>query len=199
MIVGLTGGIGSGKSSVAAVFSTLGVPVYEADSASKNLIDTDKHLQQQLAALLGDDILSNGKIKRPVMAGKIFNDEELLKKTNAIIHPAVARDFERWYQIYASVPYVVREAAILFESGSYKDCDKVVVVTAPAAMRIQRVMKRNSVKREDVLRRMDKQWPEEEKISRADYVIYNDLTQSVIKQVLAIHEDIIKHSDQGGR
>lgn len=198
MIVGLTGGIGSGKSSVAAIFNTLGVPVYEADSASKNLIDTDTELQLELVALLGDEILSEGKINRPVMAGKIFNDEVLLKKTNAIIHPAVARDFKKWYGQHSFSPYIIREAAILFESGSHVDCDKIIVVTAPAEMRIKRVMRRNSVTRDEVLRRMENQWPEEEKISRADYVIYNDLTQSVIKQVLAIHEDIVNHTNQGG-
>ncbi len=198
MILGLTGGIGSGKSTVAAIFSSLGIPVYDADSASKNLIETNANLQKHLTALLGDDILREGKIRRPVMATKIFNDEELLKKTNAIIHPAVARDFQRWHREHRSSSYVIREAAILFESGSYVDCDKILVVTAPAEMRIQRVMKRNSVSREEVLRRMANQWPEKEKLSRADYVIYNDLTQSVIKQVLAIHEDIINQSNQRG-
>lgn len=195
MIVGLTGGIGSGKTSVARIFSVLGIPVYEADEASKKLIDTDKGLQGQLIALLGDDIVSDGKINRPLMAERIFNDSELLSQTNAIIHPAVAAHFQHWHQQYTQQPYIIREAAILFESGSYKDCDKVIVVSAPQEMRIARVMSRNDVSRQAVLERMSNQWPEADKLARADYVIYNDHSQSVIKQVLAIHEDLIRQSD----
>ena len=195
MIIGLTGGIGSGKSSAAAVFNAIGIPVYEADIASKRLIDTDKSLQNKLMDLLGKDIVKGGKINRALMASRIFNNEQLLAQTNALIHPAVALDFASWYRKHAENQYVIREAAILFESGSYHDCDKVIVVTAPKEMRIDRVIQRNGVSREDVVSRMENQWPEEEKISRADYVIYNDLTQSLIKQVLAIHEDISHQTD----
>lgn len=199
MIVGLTGGIGSGKTTVAAIFAALGVPVYEADSASKELIDTDRNLQQQLTELLGSDIVEDGKINRPLMAARIFNDASLLSQANALIHPAVARDFKRWYRQNLDSTYVIREAAILFESGSYRDCEKVVVVTAPEEMRIERVMKRSGISRAQVMERMQNQWPEEEKLSRADYVIYNDHTQSVIKQVLAIHENISHQTNKGSR
>jgi dephospho-CoA kinase len=197
MIIGLTGGIGSGKSTVAAIFSVLGVPVYEADAASRDLIDTDLDVQQQLRGLLGDDIVKMGRIDRPLMASRSFNEQRLMAQTNAIIHPAVARDFQQWYERHNNNHYVIREAAILFESGSYRDCEKVVVVTAPVEMRIERVMKRNRISRQQVLERMENQWPEDKKISRADYVIYNDLTQSVIKQVLSIHEDINRQANQG--
>lgn len=194
MIVGLTGGIGSGKSTAAQIFGFLSVPVYEADAASKRLIDEDLQLQSELAQLLGQDIVKKERIDRSLMASRIFSDQNLLAQTNALIHPAVARDFERWKVQYETSPYVIREAAILFESGSYHDCSKVIVVSAPAEMRIARVMQRNGISRAEVLERMKNQWSEEEKLSRADYVIYNNLRQSVIKQILAIHEDIIHHA-----
>jgi len=199
MIVGLTGGIGSGKTTTAQIFSHLGVAVFEADKVSKTIIDEDEKLQRELKALLGDSIIQeNGKIDRPEMARIIFNDDDLLAQTNALIHPAVARNFQTWYQDQNS-PYVIREAAILFESGSYKDCDKIVVVTADEELRIERVMKRSGVNRSEVLARIKKQWPESEKLDRADYVVQNNGNQSLIKQVLHIHEDLIRIANQGSR
>lgn len=196
MIIGLTGGIGSGKSTVAAIFRTLGVPVYEADAASKEIIDTDKQLQQKLQKLLGDEVVKQGRIDRPYMARKIFNNDELLQQANALIHPAVGEHFKEWYG-QQKAPYIIREAAILYESGTHKDCAKVVVVTAPEQMRIDRVVKRSKTTEEEVRQRMAKQWPEEEKVKRADYVVNNDHSDSVVKQVLKIHEDIIRQTDQG--
>lgn len=196
MIVGLTGGIGSGKTTIGKIFSWLGVPVYEADAASKTIIDTDKELQGKLQALLGKDIVqANGKIDRQQMATLIFGNEALLKQTNALIHPAVGEDFTRWYQSQES-DYVIKEAAILFESGSYRQCDKIVVVEAPEELRIERVMARGNTSREEVLARMRNQWPQEQKVELADYVIHNDQRNSVIKQVLAIHEDLIRQANQ---
>lgn len=196
MIVGLTGGIGSGKSTVAHIFQFLGVPVYEADVHSKEIIDSDKELQSELVNLLGSSILDGERINRPQMAEIIFNDKDLLSKVNALIHPAVGRHFKEWYQAQ-TFPYVIKEAAILFESGSYKQCDKVLVVAAPREMRIERVMQRSGMKREEVEARMNNQWPEERKLEKADYIVNNDLSGSVIKQVLAIHEDIIRQSNKG--
>lgn len=193
MIVGLTGGIGSGKSTVASVFNQLGVPVYEADLWARNLIDRDD-IQSALVELMGEGILSSGVIDRKKMASLIFNDKALLARVNGLIHPAVATHFKNWYREQQS-PYVIREAAILFESGSYKDCDKVIVVHAPLEMRIQRVMERNGISREEVMERVNNQWPEEDKLRLADYVVYNDLSRSVIKQSISIHEDIIRQSD----
>lgn len=196
MIVGLTGGIGSGKTTISKIFAHLGVPVYEADTASKKLIDTDKLLKDELAHLLGPKIVNDqGLIIRDKMASIIFNDENLLRKTNALIHPAVARDFKKWVS-NQNYHYVLKEAAILFESGSYRDCDKVIVVEAPEELRIERVMKRGGVNREQVLERMKNQMPQEEKVALADYVIHNDLQQSVITQVLAVHENLILQSNQ---
>ncbi len=197
MIVGLTGGIGSGKTTVARIFSRLKVPVFEADVVSKSIIDEDRQLQSQLQQLLGEEVVEAGKINRPFMAQRIFSDEQLLEKTNALIHPAVADNFRQWYA-GQDAPYVIREAAILFESGSYKDCQQIVVVTAPREMRIQRVMERNALAREEVLARMNRQWPEERKLERADFVVQNDHSQSLIKQVLRIHENLIRIANKKG-
>ncbi len=197
MIVGITGGIGSGKTTVAAVFHHLGIPVFHADDVSRNIIDEDPQVQQNLVQVLGEKVLVNGKIDRPYMASVIFNEVEILQDVTSIIHPAVARHFREWHLRHSEAPYVMREAAILFESGSYHDCDKIVVVTAPSEMRIERVVQRNGVTREQVVERMNHQWPEEQKLARADYVVRNDYTESVLKQVLAIHEDLLRQSDQG--
>lgn len=191
MIIGLTGGMGSGKTTVAGIFGALGVPVYEADAASKKLLDTDPALQQELTGLLGNEILNGNRIDRSLMAQKIFGDEALLQKVNRIIHPAVAGDFKRWHAAQKST-YVIREAAILFESGSYRDCDKVIVVAAPREMRLNRMIDHRGMSRKEAEQRMSRQWPQSQKLARADYVIHNDHTQSLIKQVLRIHEDIIR-------
>jgi len=199
MIIGLTGGIGSGKTTVGKIFNQLGVPVYEADAASKEIIDTDQRLQQSLKDLLGNEVVQdNGLINRSFMSQKIFNDQDLLQKVNALIHPAVGRDFEQWVKKQRAA-YVIKEAAILFESGTYKQCNLIVVVTAPKKLRIQRVMERNQMKREEVLARMDRQWPEEKKAEMADYVIDNGGNRSLIKQVIHIHEDIISRTNTRSR
>lgn len=196
MIVGLTGGIGSGKTTVASVFAHFKVPVYSADEASKKLIDSDADLQKALKELLGEEVVKQGKIDRAYMASLIFSDEGLLQKTNQLIHPAVGRDFKKWMQQQEEgSPYVIREAAILFESGSYRDCDKIIVVSAPREMRVERVMQRSHATRAQVLQRMAHQWPEKEKLERADYVVKNDLTESILKQVAAIHEDIVRQTN----
>ena len=196
MIVGLTGGIGAGKSTVAHIFQFLGVPVYEADTASKRLIDQDKLLQQELVLVLGEGIVKNGLIDRPLMASRIFNNKALLNKVNQIIHPVVGRDFKAWVG-EQDFPYLIKEAAILFESGSYKQCDKVITVFADEEIRIKRVMERNGFSREQVLERMSKQWQDDKRTALADYVIFNNNTRSIIKQVLKVHEDLIHISGSG--
>ncbi len=196
MIVGLTGGIGSGKSTITQIFCQLKIPIYEADTASKRIIDTDSELQKELIKLLGNEVMNESRINRRFMALKIFNNKELLKKVNALIHPAVGNDFEKWLK-KQNPPYVIKEAAILFESGAHKQCDKIVVVAAtPQEMRINRIVKRGNVSREEAIIRMNNQWPEEQKVKKADYVIYNDGGQSIIKQVISIHESIIRQSNQ---
>ncbi len=171
-IIGLTGGIGSGKSSIAKHIESLGIPVYIADTEAKKILDTADVITKVIA-LFGDDILQNGKIDRKKIAALVFQDPEKLKKYNAIIHPEVYLHFQNWVKQHNNYPLVVKEAAILFESGSYKDCDKIILVTAPKENRIQRVMKRDAVTREAVEQRMSHQWDDETKKSMSDFVIEN--------------------------
>ncbi|WP_421753347.1 dephospho-CoA kinase [Croceimicrobium sp.] len=196
MIVGLTGGIGSGKTTVAQIFEHLHVPVFVADEESKKLLDRDADLQTQLVDWLGPELIKEGRVDRAYMASRIFKDEELLKKVNALIHPAVGRAFQTWYQ-KQKAPYIIREAAILFESGTHKDCAKVIVVTAPEELRLQRVMKRSGESQDQVKARMAKQWPQEKKEALADYIIHNDHQEMLIPQVLQIHEDLIHIANTG--
>ncbi len=191
MIVGLTGGIGSGKTTVAEIFKHLKVPVFTADEESKKLLDTDKELQQKLKELLGPELMKDGQIDKKWMATQIFSDETLLQKANAIIHPAVGKAFKNWHQ-QQKAPYVLREAAILFESGTHQDCAQIVVVVAPEALRLERVMKRSGETEAQVKERMNKQWPQEKKEALADYVIRNYNQHSLIKQVIAVHENLIR-------
>ncbi len=196
MIVGLTGGIGSGKTTVARIFARLGVPVFEADQESKKLLDSDDDLKKALIALLGSSLYKNNRLDRDFMASKIFGDKALLQKVNQLIHPAVGQAFKRWHK-KQQAPYVMREAAILFESGSYKDCDHIIMVSAPLDMRIERVMKRSGLSHAQVMERVNQQWPEEQKQQLSDSIIYNDHRESVIKQVLRIHENLIRQANPG--
>jgi dephospho-CoA kinase len=196
MIVGITGGIGSGKSTVSSIFSQLDIAVYNADEQAKALLDTDENLKSKLVDLLGSHILKGNYIDRAAMAKVIFNDEDKLQKANAIIHPAVALHFKKWYKKQSSA-YVLREAAILFESGSHKDCDFVITVYAPEALRIKRVQKRSGMSAEEIKSRISKQWPEEKKMKLADAVIYNDGSKSLIKQVLHLHETFKQSANTG--
>lgn len=193
-IIGLTGGIGSGKTTVAKMFQDLGVPVYIADEEAKKLNDTSKTIIKGLKKLLGGTIYSaDGKLNRKKMASMIFNDAELLAKVNNLIHPEVAKHFEKWTALQ-TVPYVLKEAAILFESGSHKNCDKVILVTAPEEIRIKRVMNRDKVSREEVLSRMKNQWSEEEKRKLSDFIIENTDIAHTYSQVETLHMNLLKNS-----
>lgn len=195
MIVGLTGGIGSGKTTVAQIFKALGVPIFVADEVSKSIIDSDLSLQSELKSLLGNDVVKEGKIDRPYMASLIFNDANLLKEANALIHPAVGSAFQQWY-LQQDFPYVLREAAILFESGSHKDCEAIVVVSAPEDLRIARVQKRSGESEAQIRARMSKQWPQKKKEELADYLIFNEQKEMLIPQVIKVHEDLIRRAEQ---
>lgn len=189
-IVGLTGGIGSGKTTVAKMFSALGIAVYNSDIEAKKLTNSSKSIRQQLISLLGEETYKDGILNRKFMAEKIFNDKELLSQVNSIIHPKVAQQFKNWVAIQNS-PYVIKEAAILYESGSAAQCDLVILVTAPKNVRLQRVMDRDQVSREEVEARMKNQWSDSKKAKLADFVIQNTNLVNTKKQVESIHYSLI--------
>ena len=190
--IGITGGIGSGKTTVCQIFATLGIPIYYADTRAKELMISDSDVIHQIKNLFGEDAYDeNGHLNRKLIAEKAFHDKNLLQQLNAIVHPAVFQDTLNWYQTHHNKAYTLYEAAIMFESGSYKLLDKVITVFAPLEDRITRTMKRDTISRKEVLERIDKQMPEEEKIERADFIIYNDHSQPLIEQVLTIHRHIM--------
>ena len=181
--VGITGGIGSGKTIICKVFKQLNVPVYNADSEAKILIATDKQVQSKITAVFGENIFRDGELDRKKLAEIVFNDSSALKKLNNIVHPAINNHFQTWL-LSQTHPYVIKEAAILFESGSYKLMNYTVTVTAPESVRIQRVMKRDNIPQEAVKKRMENQMSDQEKIKRSNFVIYNDDKQLVLPQVI---------------
>jgi dephospho-CoA kinase len=190
-IIGITGGIGSGKSTVAKIFSLLGIPVYSADDAAKEIMVSDPLLVSQIRAHFGDAAyFDDGSLNRKHISNIVFADKEQLAVLNSLVHPATIRDSEAWARRQTS-PYVLKEAALMYETESFHHVDKVIVVSAPQAMRIQRVMKRDGVDRNAVLARMHKQLDEAIKLKLADYVVYNDEQQMVIPQVLSLHRQLL--------
>ena len=188
--IGITGGIGSGKTAVCMVFETLGIPVYHADTRAKQLMNTDLELKATLKGYFGDGIYSIETLDRRQLANIIFNDPVALEKVNSWVHPVVARDFENWCTMQTS-PYLIEEAAIIFESGMAQRFDKVILVTAPEYLRIERVCARDQISPELVRKRMDNQWSDEKKIPLADYIIYNDNEHLITPQVMEIHSKIL--------
>jgi len=188
--VGVTGGIGSGKSLVCRILEILDVPVYHADLEARRLMNTHPGLVTGIRELLGDEAYREGVLDRKYVGSRVFTDEDLLQSLNRIVHPVVREDFLAWAGDQKGVPYVVEEAAILFESGADRFMDYTVLVYAPAEVRISRVVERDHVNREEVIRRMSHQWDEEEKRSRAGEVIFNDGSVMLLPQVLRIHEKI---------
>jgi len=188
--VGITGGIGSGKSTVCKVFRTLGIPIFEADPVAKELMNADPILREKLIHLFGESVyLTNQTIDRKYLSGIVFNNPSLLVQLNTIVHPAVRKSFEDWCQIQQS-PYVIHEAAILFESGFYKMMDKTIAVVTDEAERIQRVMKRNTISEEQVRQRIRNQWTDEQRIKLADFVIGNNDKELIIPQIIEIDKKI---------
>ena len=188
--VGITGGIGSGKTTVCRVFETLGVPVFYADAEARRLQDEDEEVKAAIKNLFGENIYSSNGLDRKAVAEKVFADALLLKQLNDIVHPATIRAFETWKENYSDKKYILKEAAILFETGLNKSLDKIIVVTAPDELKIERIMNRDSVSREQVISRMKNQMSDSEKISLADFVIVNDEKQAVIPQVMKIHNKL---------
>lgn len=188
-IVGLTGGIGSGKSTVAKMFAEQGVAVYIADAEAKKLMVEDKLLKKQIINLLGEESYVKGELNRSYIADKVFNDQTLLQKINEIVHPAVAQHFNDWVKKQEGT-YVIKEAAILFENGGYKQCDYIILVTAPEEVRVQRVLKRDQTTRKSITDRLKNQWKDEKKIPLADAVITNVMLDDTWDQVHKIHREL---------
>jgi dephospho-CoA kinase len=185
--VGLTGGIGSGKSTIARIFEVLGIPVYYADEAAKNIMNSDKRLKAALIKNFGEQTYQSGQLNRAWLASIVFTDNQKLELLNSLTHPATIRDANKWIQQQTS-PYIIKEAALLFESGADKYLDHIVGVSAPEELRIQRAMQRDHVKREDVLQRMSRQMNEEEKLKLCQSILINDEKEALIPQVLELHQ-----------
>ncbi len=192
--VGITGGMGSGKTTVCKIFEALGIPVYYADDRAKWLMVHQPEVRKAILKLFGPEAYQDDQLNRAHIAKIAFSAPEKLKQLNAIVHPAVFKDGQLWHESQQKVPYTLKEAALIFESGSYKTLDKVITVFAPKELRIQRIMKRDNSDRSAIEARMDKQMPEEEKIEKADFVIYNDGEHSLVRQVLYIHEQLTQES-----
>ena len=192
--IGITGGIGSGKTTVCRIFESLCIPVFYADTVAKQIMVTDMLLVAGVKAAFGDESYTiEGKLNNKYIAQIVFNDQQELDKLNALVHPATFRAFERWMNtVPAGTPYILKEAALLFESGSYRLCDKSVLVTAPVDIRIARVMERDEVSREQVASRINKQLSDEIKKGMADYFIENKETAALIPQVLKLHHQFLK-------
>lgn len=187
--IGITGGIGTGKSTVCKIFSILEIPVYEADTRARWLMNNDRELKDEISRQFGKEAYTqDGELNRAYLAAQVFNESDKVKLLNSLVHPRLGKDYLQWVQKEKEAPYLLNEAALMFEAGRYQMMDKVIVVTAPLELRIARVLQRDPQRsREEVLAIIAKQMPEEEKITRADYLIHNNEQQMLIPQVLKLH------------
>ena len=190
--VGLTGGIGSGKSLICSILEKLRVPVYYADAEARRLMNSDPVLKDRIRALMGAKAYRDEELDRKYLADRLFGNQKMLEAMNALVHPAVRKDFNAWTQAYKEDPYVVKEAAILFESGAHRELDSTVLVYAPMELRIRRVMERDRCNREAVLKRISHQMAEDEQKKLANHVILNDGHQMLLPQVVELHKSFIK-------
>ena len=190
IVVGLTGGIGSGKSTIAAMFQELGVPVYNSDERAKHLMNTSKKIRKRLIELLGEKAYLDDKLNRVYIAKKVFNDADLLEKLNHIVHPVVRKDFVKWTK-KQNAPYVIQETALLFENKAQELYDSVILITAPKELRIERVLARDEITKEQVIARMNNQLDDETKLKLTNFVIENIELESTALKVLEIHEAIL--------
>jgi dephospho-CoA kinase len=188
--VGITGGIGSGKTSVCKVFRVLGIPVFYADISAKIIMNNNDSLKKEINTVVGQNVYSNGSLNRSLLARLMYNDKKILEDINQLVHPLVFKDFTDWTQHQTS-PYVIVEAAILFESGIYELVDKVITVIAPIEERIQRVMQRNKHTREQVIGIINNQMDDETKVKLSNFVVYNADEDMIIPVILDIHNDIL--------
>ncbi len=188
--IGLTGGIGSGKTTVARIFATLGVPVYDADAASKKLMIENREVRNKIIKAFGEEAYHHHELNRSFLAEQVFNNKEKLSLLNSIVHPATIADADNWMRDQKA-PYAIKEAALIFESGSQKNLDKVIGVSSPLHLRIQRTMLRNGISEKEVIERMNNQMDEETKMNLCDYIIVNNEEKLLIPQVIALHERLL--------
>lgn len=191
--IGLTGGIGSGKTTVAKIFEALNIPLYYADDAAKRLMNTDNALKQGIIDLLGREAYNANGLDRKKVSALLFNNPEKVKAMNALVHPVTIQDAVLWMQ-QQTAPYAIKEAALIFESGSEKELDYIITVTAPESVRIQRIRERDHLDEDAIRKRMQHQLPEAAKIEKSDFIVVNDGTQMLIPQVVEIHQTLLKHS-----
>lgn len=190
--LGVTGGIGSGKTSVCRVFGVLGIPVFSADAEAKEVMDIDTGIILRINTIVGKNLYANGRLDRVELAKLIFNNNRLLEKVNSLVHPVVFSRFREW-ENKQTAPYVIMEAAILFESGSPEVVDRIITVIAPIEERVSRVIHRSNLTRVQVMERMRNQMSDNERIKQSDYVIQNSENDLIIPAVLKIHDDILKY------
>ncbi len=193
--VGITGGIGSGKTTVCKIFEVLNIPIYYADDRAKKIMVENEEVISKIKSFFGEKSYSiDGQLNRNYLSKHVFRDQEKLKKLNSIVHPAVWQDTANWMQEHNSASYILYEAAILFETGSYKMMDKIITVYANKELRIKRTIERDDCSREEVIARMDKQMDDELKKEKADYIIFNNEEDALILQVMNLHKELLKAS-----
>lgn len=194
MIVGLTGGIGSGKSTIAELFKELGVPVYDSDTEAKLLMNTSKSIRKAIIALLGKKAFKDDILNRSYISNKVFKDNELLERLNKIVHPEVKKHFENWI-LDQDVPYVIQETALIFENKNQDNYDKIILVTAPVEIRIVRVIERDSVTENSILARINNQLTDVEKIDKADFIVENIDLKKTTESIKHIHDQLLSEAE----
>lgn len=191
MVLAVTGGIGSGKTHIVNMFASMGIPVYFTDDRAKGLYDSSGELLVALQSILGEDIVQDGKLRKDIMAARLFADKSLLAKVEGVVHPAVIEDFLRWKGEQKNVPFVIIESAIFLENPLLRPlADKVLVITSPIDLRIERVQRRSNLTREQILDRMDNQWSDSEREKWADYVIVSDEKRALLPQLIGIYKEL---------
>ncbi|WP_350288283.1 dephospho-CoA kinase [uncultured Croceitalea sp.] len=194
MIVGLTGGIGSGKSTISSLFRALGVPVYDSDKEAKLLMNTSKSIRKAIIALLGKKAFMDDTLNRDYISGKVFKDNELLERLNKIVHPEVKKHFIKW-SLEQDAPYVIQETALIFENKNQDNYDKIILVTAPVEIRIARVIERDSVTKSLILDRINNQLTDAEKMDRADFIVENINLKKTAENIKHIHDQLLSEAE----
>jgi dephospho-CoA kinase len=191
--IGITGGIGSGKTTVCRIFELLGIPVFYADNVAKTIMQTDSQLKNEILNAFGTESYSiDGQLNRPYISSIVFKDQSQLNKLNALVHPAVFRAFDRWISEQKEVPYILKEAALLYESESYKMCDLSILVISPESTRISRIKARDHISEEEIMLRMKRQFSDEQKMKLANHILINDENRLLIPQILDLHQQFLK-------